>query len=161
MRNVMDAADAIDRRACARTYADMATGRGLGIHRSHFQHLYATFVLPCFYPGMELAAFLLFSPLACPEITLRPTLWIFAMLFPLSLLFAPAMFNPHCFELRALLSDFCLWFRRELRDRKNSTINNPEPPKAGREGIIKSLELISSGTCLAAGEREMRNAHYY
>ena len=89
--------------------AYMATGRGLGIQRNDFKSLYSSFALPAFYPGLELMCFLMFAPLACPGQEIRPSVWVFGLMTPLALLYSPALFNPHCFDLRTLLSDLVDW----------------------------------------------------
>lgn len=89
--------------------AYLATGRGLGITRTPFHQTYSTFAITAIYPGAELLAFLLSASLACPSLALRPTLYVFSMLMPLSLAFSPALFNPHAFEPRAALQDAREW----------------------------------------------------
>ena len=80
------------------------TGRGLAITRLNFQALYAAFSVPCLIPGAELAAFLVLSPLANPELVMQPWALAFAVLTPFALLLGPALFNPKAFEGRRAIS---------------------------------------------------------
>ena len=94
------------------------TGRGLAITRLNFHALYGAFAVPVFNPGAELAAFLVLSPLANPNLTYESWGIFFAILTPLALLLGPAFFNPDNFEM---------WKATQVRARTAHNAYHPAP----------------------------------
>lgn len=92
-----------------------ATERGLAIKHQRFHALYTTFAAPCFNPGLELLLMLTATALVITTTTssssLTSTSMVFALITPLTLLFAPLAFNPRAFELKMLASDAKAWLR--------------------------------------------------
>ncbi|KAL1529896.1 hypothetical protein AB1Y20_000824 [Prymnesium parvum] len=85
------------------------TGRGVATERQNFSILFSSFALPCLYPGAELAALLLLPYIMLPSLNLGWSFFSLAGLMPTSLLFAPLMFNPGCFKLKAQCADIRQW----------------------------------------------------
>lgn len=90
----------------------IATGRGVALSRQPFVALYTSFSTACTYPGIELASMLAIAVVLADAqggSSVDVFVWLTAAVTPLSLLFAPAIFNPRCFELRAQLHDMRAW----------------------------------------------------
>ena len=89
--------------------AYIPTGRSLAIERQPFSVLYSSFAAVCFYPGLELALLLCLAPLSSPALALPPIVVVFASIVPVSLLWAPSLFNPRGLELWSCLDDMRAW----------------------------------------------------